>query len=55
MEERGFWHPDRGYWQAIAPPCSDARRSYPDGTVEVPLRPSPAHAWDGQAWQPPDP
>ncbi len=44
--ERGFWHPARGYWQAIGnrlPP-------YPVGTVEVPLRPGVDYNWNGSEW-----
>lgn len=51
--DRGFFHPERGYWQATGDD-SDAMQAavdaYPAGTVEVPLRPSPDHQWDGAAW-----
>lgn len=48
--EYGFYHPDHGYWQAISMPDSDTRAAYPVGAVEVPLRPSAAHAFDGSQW-----
>lgn len=38
--EKGFFHPDRGYWQAV----------YPEGTIEVPLKPGPDHEWQDGEW-----
>ena len=54
MREKGFYHPQNGYWQAIG--GADVSR-YPAGTIEVPLKPSAQHQWDGSAWVPipPDP
>lgn len=46
MEEFGFFHPDRGYWQAIGNRPDDL----PVGTIEVPLRPSGEHEWQDGAW-----
>lgn len=48
--EHGFFHPVTGYWQTISTPSDDIRASYPDGTVEVPLRPSNLHTWSGSGW-----
>lgn len=45
--EKGFFHPARGYWQAIG--GGDLSR-YPEGTIEVPLKPGPQHEWDGAKW-----
>lgn len=87
MAEAGFYHPERGYWQAIAlpdpqpiyesqpipdtdpeeyedvlvghsDPLADLLASYPEGTVEVPLKPGADYEWDGEEWQhvtPPEP
>lgn len=48
--EHGFFHPSRGYWQTTGYPPADILASYPDGTVEVPLRPSADHQWQNGAW-----
>ena len=48
--EHGFYHPSRGYWQTISNPSEEIRATYPDGTVETPLQPSPIHVWDGTQW-----
>ena len=91
--EHGFFHPDRGYWQAIGidptpytvvveperveqaevdeeiveitipavtretSQLAELLASYPEGTVEVPLKPGADHQWDGTEWvhTPPDP
>lgn len=53
MAEHGFYHPDRGYWQTTGAPSEATLASYPEGTVEVPLKPVRAgfdHAWDGTQW-----
>lgn len=50
MTETGFYHPDRGYWQTVSQPSDDVLASYPEGTVEVPLKPGPWHAWNSTAW-----
>jgi hypothetical protein len=47
--EKGFFHPDRGYWQTLTDPSDSIRAEYPDGTVEVELQPSQLHKMvDGQ-------
>jgi len=48
--EIGFYHPDRGYWQTTDRPPEVILSTYPEGTVEVPLRPGFNFAWDGGAW-----
>jgi len=48
--EHGFYHPDRGYWQTNSEPSENTLAGYPNGTVEVPLRPSAEHDWDGSQW-----
>jgi hypothetical protein len=48
--EHGFFHPDRGYWQTNSEPNSDTMAMYPEGTVEIPLKPGSNFDWDGEAW-----
>lgn len=48
--EFGYFHPDRGYWQTTGEPSQRILDSYPEGTVEVPLKPGPYHEWDGSSW-----
>jgi len=48
--EHGFFHPSRGYWQTNSEPPQNVLDGYPDGTVEVPLKPGPDHEWDGAQW-----
>lgn len=54
--ERGFYHASRGYWQTISEPDEETLASYPEGTVEVPLKPGADHEWNGSEWVhlPPD-
>ena len=51
--EKGFYHPSVGYWQTLTDPSDEIRASYPEGTVETPIQPSPIHVWDGSEWQEP--
>jgi len=37
--EHGFYHPSRGYWQTNSEPPQHVLDGYPEGTVEVPLKP----------------
>lgn len=48
--EYGFYHPERGYWQTVSMPSDDVIASYPEGTIEVPLKPSALHRFDGTQW-----
>ena len=48
--EHGFYHPVNGYWQTISTPTDEHLAAYPEGTVEVPIRPSPLHTWGGTEW-----
>jgi hypothetical protein len=48
--EKGFFHPDRGYWQTISEPSAEILATYPEGTVEVPLKPHANCEWDGSTW-----
>jgi hypothetical protein len=54
--EYGFYHPDRGYWQTNSDVSQDILDGYPEGTIEVPLRPIGNFNWDGVEWVelPPD-
>ena len=48
--EKGFFHPERGYWQTLSTPCEKVLAAYPEGTVEVPLKPGAGFDWDGASW-----
>lgn len=48
--EKGFFHPIYGYWQTISDPDAATLAGYPEGTVEVPLKPSVDCEWNGEAW-----
>jgi hypothetical protein len=50
MMEKGFYHIYRGYWQAIDKVPQGIFDGYPDGTIEVPLKPSALHEWQDGAW-----
>ena len=43
MSECGFFHPSRGYWQTSSVPAIEILGAYPEGTIQVPLRPSADH------------
>jgi hypothetical protein len=51
--EHGFYHPVNGYWQTISTPTDEHLAAYTEGTIEVPIRPSPLHTWGGSEWVPP--
>lgn len=55
MTERGFYHPVRGYWQTVSDPAPGLLATYPEGTVEVPLKPGAGYEWNGSAWVAPAP
>lgn len=47
--ERGFYHPSQGYWQTTGEVPDFILDAYPEGTIEVPVKPSGEHEWvDGQ-------
>ncbi|TAN80868.1 MAG: hypothetical protein EYR95_19010 [Phormidium sp. SL48-SHIP] len=48
--EHGFFHPSRGYWQTNSEPPQHILDGYPEGTVEVPLKPGANYEWDGLKW-----
>lgn len=48
--EIGFFHPDRGYWQAIDGDPEELLAGYPDGTEQVPLKPGADYEWEDGAW-----
>ena len=45
--EHGFYHPSRGYWQTTNEPPAHIMAAYPEGTVQVPLKPGPEYEWTG--------
>ena len=48
INEFGFFHPERGYFQVVGgqPDASD----YSEGTIATPLRPSANHVWQDNSW-----
>lgn len=50
MPEKGYYHPSRGYWQTISVPTPAQIAAFPEGTIEVPLKPAPDKIWNGSAW-----
>lgn len=48
--EKGFYHPEQGYWQTISEPDDGVLASYPEGTVEVPLKPGADYEWLNEEW-----
>ena len=48
--EKGFYHSGRGYWQTTNEPSPSIIDAYPEGTVEVPLKPSSDHDWQNGEW-----
>lgn len=55
MSEVGFYHPSWGYWQTTDEPSDATRATYPQGTVEVPLKPGANYDWQNGAWVPVSP
>lgn len=53
--EHGFYHPSRGYWQTTDYPAQVFIDGWPEGTIEVPLPPSPLHTLVGSEWVGPTP
>lgn len=47
-KDKGFYHFERGYWQAIGDKATVA--DYQEGTIEVPLKPSSNHQWLNSEW-----
>ncbi|MCA0275881.1 MAG: hypothetical protein LCH86_07755 [Proteobacteria bacterium] len=48
--EFGFYHPARGYWQAIGGDFDDLLVGYPEGTVQVPVKPGANYDWQDGEW-----
>lgn len=48
--EKGFFHPEVGYWQTSNDPSDIFKSAYPEGTIEVPIKPSALHVWGGAEW-----
>jgi hypothetical protein len=48
--EKHFFHIERGYWVAIEAPSNEVLATYPEGTIEVPPRPSPYAEWENGSW-----
>lgn len=52
--EHGFYHPELGYWQTLSYPSEAILRTYPEGTVEVPIRPDPSYILVDGVWVQPE-
>lgn len=50
MPEHGFYHPDVGYWQTNSDVPEEIRNTYPEGTIEVPIKPDAEHEWVDGVW-----
>nr|WP_321482370.1 hypothetical protein [uncultured Cohaesibacter sp.] len=50
MQEFGFYHPNMGYWQTTGKPSASIMAEYPEGTVEVPLKPGGNYEWTASGW-----
>ena len=48
--EKGFYHPQRGYWQTTGDVPKRILDGYPAGTIEVSVKPSADHVWQDGAW-----
>lgn len=46
----GFYHAERGYWQATAGNPDELLEGYPEGTVSVPIKPAAGYEWQGGEW-----
>lgn len=55
LMEYGFFHPDRGYWQTTNQPSESVLATYPQGTVQVPIKPGADYELVDGAWQATDP
>ena len=48
--EKGFYHPERGYWQTLSEPSESVVAAYPLGTLQVQLRPDQDYQYINGAW-----
>lgn len=50
LMSKGFYHSSTGYWETISEPSDEIIMSYPEGTIEVDLKPGPLYSFDGVSW-----
>ncbi|MBN9053584.1 MAG: hypothetical protein J0H80_07365 [Rhizobiales bacterium] len=50
MMEHGFHHPDLGYWQTTSDVPNEILAGYPEGTIEVPVKPGSDYEWQDGEW-----
>lgn len=48
--EKGFYHPEVGYWQTIGEVSSEILARFPEGTIEVGLPPSSNMIYKNGVW-----
>lgn len=48
--ECGYYHPSRGYWQTLAKPSEEELATYPEGTIEVSIKPGSDYEWQNGGW-----
>lgn len=48
--DAGFYHPELGYWQSTGGDPVDLLPTYPEGTIQVPLKPGADYEWQDGAW-----
>lgn len=48
--DAGFYHPDLGYWQSTGGDAADLIPNYPEGTVQVPVKPGADYDWQDGEW-----
>lgn len=48
--DAGFYHPELGYWQSTGGDPADLLLTYPEGTVQVPLKPGADYEWQDGEW-----
>lgn len=48
--EKGFFHPELGYWQVVGAANEDLLFNLPEGAFEVPLKPNSNSEFKGGIW-----
>lgn len=48
--EYGFFHPSIGYWQTNSTPSQEQMSQYPEGFVQIPIKPGTGYEWADGDW-----